>query len=429
MKRYWLILALVLILTAVTSSAVLAAPGRWGGQVIHYVAVGENLTSIAVRYGVTVAAIMRENGLADPDMIYEGQKLVIPVSTPGGNSYNASGCADYHTVKAGETLSGIAWDYNTTLQELLQLNNLQDEDIVYAGEKLCVSAGRRYASHPTGQQSYGSPMASFYHTVAKGETLSGIAERYGVKMADIAWANNLGDEDYVQQGQRLVIPGYQPPVAKPSPRPEYTSNTGMSTRPGSATSPGPSMGSAPTQKADQPHRPDQPDQYNQAASADRPSRLDSRSFYLRLGRNVGYEYWGRPQYGLDDCTVEWYDDSSQVKRFTVEVLLTNKSKNIIPGEWASPSNVVFHLASGGYRYACKHRYGYGQDLKQLPPNVTYRPDAGYEYPGDLRAGETVDVTFYTHLEITDLATKLEFTELGICFDPNSGDQVPCGPGY
>jgi LysM repeat protein len=429
MKRYWLILALVLILTVVTSSAALAAPGRWGGRVIHQVAVGENLTSIAVQYGVTVAAIMRENGLTNPDMIYEGQRLVIPVSTPGGNSYNASGCADYHTVKAGETLSGIAWDYDTTLQELLQLNNLQDEDVVYAGEKLCVSAERRYASHPTGQQRYDSSMASFYHTVAKGETLSGIAERYGVRMADIAWANNLGDEDYVQQGQRLVIPGYQPPVAKPAPKPERTSNAGMPARPGPSIGPGSSAGPTSAQKFDQSHKPDQPGQYNQAANANRPSKPDSRSFYLRLGRNVGYEYWGRPKYGLDDCTVDWFDDSSQVKRLTVEVLLTNKSKNIIPGEWASPSNVVFHLASGGYRYACKHRYGYGQDLEQLPSNVTYHPDAGYEYPGDLRADEIVDVTFYTHLEINDLATKIEFTELGICFDPNSGDQVPCGPGY
>lgn len=44
----------------------------------HVVARGETLTSIAKRYGVTIAAIRRANGIADPSLIRVGQRLVIP---------------------------------------------------------------------------------------------------------------------------------------------------------------------------------------------------------------------------------------------------------------------------------------------------------------------------------------------------------------
>jgi len=67
--------------------------------------------------------------------------------------------------------------------------------------------------------------------------------------------------------------------------------------------------------------------------------------------------------------------------------------------------VIFHTASGAERAACK----YSDDLRNL----------------DLKADQTINVTFYTHLESSDFVTLMEFTELGICFDPNSGDPVPC----
>ena len=45
---------------------------------IHVVKEGENLSWIARRYGITVEAILQANGLKDPDLIYPGQKLLIP---------------------------------------------------------------------------------------------------------------------------------------------------------------------------------------------------------------------------------------------------------------------------------------------------------------------------------------------------------------
>lgn len=61
--------------TAVTVAAVAAAPAD---ARVHVVARGENLTRIAAQYGVTIAAIVEANGIANPSRIIGGQRLVIP---------------------------------------------------------------------------------------------------------------------------------------------------------------------------------------------------------------------------------------------------------------------------------------------------------------------------------------------------------------
>lgn len=58
-----------------TPASTLAAPP--GGQV-HTVSAGETLSTIAARYGVTVAAIVEANNLTNPDRISLGQQLIIP---------------------------------------------------------------------------------------------------------------------------------------------------------------------------------------------------------------------------------------------------------------------------------------------------------------------------------------------------------------
>lgn len=61
------------------------------GTATHKVQRGENLIGIAARYGTTVRAIVRANGLANPDVIYIGQKLVIPLPTQPAPTATPSG--------------------------------------------------------------------------------------------------------------------------------------------------------------------------------------------------------------------------------------------------------------------------------------------------------------------------------------------------
>jgi N-acetylmuramoyl-L-alanine amidase len=73
---------------AATAAAPVAAPVAAAATASHVVARGENLTRIASRYGVTVAAIVAANGITDPSRIFAGQRLAIP-----GASAPAAGAA------------------------------------------------------------------------------------------------------------------------------------------------------------------------------------------------------------------------------------------------------------------------------------------------------------------------------------------------
>jgi LysM repeat protein len=210
MKRFWLVLVMVVMLAMLTGQVAVAAPEFQGSGTVYYVTWGDSLSGIAVRYGVSVEAILRANGLTNPDMIYIGQPLIIPYS--GSVGYPNVGCASYHTVGIGDTLSGIAWNYNTTVQQLLQMNNLYNKDILYVGQRICVPGPQGYPAQPgyTPQPaSYRQPGTTYYHTVAYGETLNGIAYRYGVNYWNIVQANNLANPSFIWPGQTLIIPGYQ----------------------------------------------------------------------------------------------------------------------------------------------------------------------------------------------------------------------------
>ena len=108
MRKQALIILLVLLLSIAMVGAASAAPGSNGGQGVHRVGMGETLSSIAAQYGVTVEALMWQNGLANPNMIYVGQILVSPGGYGGPGGYAAppmaQGCGNSHTVVAGQTL-------------------------------------------------------------------------------------------------------------------------------------------------------------------------------------------------------------------------------------------------------------------------------------------------------------------------------------
>ena len=57
-----------------------------GEQVVHIVAVGESLGSIAAQYGINIDAIVQANSLANPDFVFSGQRLIIPASGAGSST-------------------------------------------------------------------------------------------------------------------------------------------------------------------------------------------------------------------------------------------------------------------------------------------------------------------------------------------------------
>ncbi|QSD36175.1 N-acetylmuramoyl-L-alanine amidase AmiB [Pectobacterium brasiliense] len=124
-------------------------------------------------------------------------------ATSGGNvtAAKASAGSTRHTVARGETLSSIARRYGVSLAAMRDVNKL-NKDIVWVGQRLNIPATgtRQTASTPAPKNA-----APVKHKVVKGDSLSAIAARYGVSMKEIQQANNMRSGT-VQLGQTLVIP-------------------------------------------------------------------------------------------------------------------------------------------------------------------------------------------------------------------------------
>ena len=116
-------------------------------------------------------------------------------------------------VKPGDTLGEIALRYGMTVAQLSELNGIADPNRIFAGQRLRLSG--KPEAEPTAPS--GEP-AAVVHVVASGETLTGIARRYGSSIAAIAAANGIGNPSYLRVGQQLTIPDADGSAAAPAPK-------------------------------------------------------------------------------------------------------------------------------------------------------------------------------------------------------------------
>ena len=155
------------------------------------VRAGDDLKSIAARYGTTWQILAAVNGLSNANLIYPGQRLIIAFSAPVPSqpvpmpSPNNPGT---HVVKQGETLKTIGALYNVTAEAIAAANGITNVNLIYAGQTLKI------------------PQAPRYYTVQAGDTLYSISVRYKVTIQALMTANNITNMNLVKTGQRLLIP-------------------------------------------------------------------------------------------------------------------------------------------------------------------------------------------------------------------------------
>jgi murein DD-endopeptidase MepM/ murein hydrolase activator NlpD len=189
---FYLLLVTVLAASVVLSLPVLAQDDT-PIPLVHTVQEGENLTFIAEQYGVTVADLLVLNGLSEEAILWVGQELIIP----GGEG---EAVFAVHTAVFGETLATIARQYNTSVNELLAVNQAINAHYRPAiGQRVTVVSR-------TGSTSPLPPPTGLPHLVQAGDTLLTIAAQHGLSPLAIAAANGLDYPTYLYPGQRLRIP-------------------------------------------------------------------------------------------------------------------------------------------------------------------------------------------------------------------------------
>jgi LysM repeat protein len=202
---------------------------------VYIVQHGDTLSSMAERFGTTIGGIVDANDLADPDRIWVGQRLTILLPPTPPPEWQMS-----HTVQKDETLSSIARQYGTTVAAIAAANRIVNPDLIWIGQRLILpvcstptisasptppdpiptatstASPPRPSTKPMAVTPMPTPSCEVVHVVKPGDTLGNIARRHGKAMAAIMAANGMINPDFIWVGQRLTVPMCDPPTPVPS---------------------------------------------------------------------------------------------------------------------------------------------------------------------------------------------------------------------
>ena len=196
-------------LAALALAVVLPFPGLAPAAALANVVVkpGETLSEIADRHGVSLTRLMQANGITNPNLVVAGQSLRLPGSSAAGAGSSGGGSV---TVQPGDTLSDIADRQGISLNQLMQANGITNPDMVVAGQKLVLPGSRRATAAAAPRELPTAP-----YTVKSGETISEIADRFGTSTERLIQLNGISNPNLVVAGTRLAIPGRPSSSAAP----------------------------------------------------------------------------------------------------------------------------------------------------------------------------------------------------------------------
>lgn len=104
-------------------------------NLIYRVCKGDTLWKIAIRFHTSVDRLVQQNQISNPDYIWIGEKILIPEN----QSTNLSDSELIYTVRWMDTLSEIADRFDTTVQQIVQENEIENENLIYIGQKLIIN--------------------------------------------------------------------------------------------------------------------------------------------------------------------------------------------------------------------------------------------------------------------------------------------------
>ena len=202
-----------------------------GGTSYYTVKSGDTLSGIANNYQTTVNTLARLNNLANPNLIYVGQRLLVQqaatpsqpqTTTPSTSTTTAA----TYTVKAGDTLGQIAANHQTSVNQLVQLNKLTNPNLIYVGQVLTIKQATSASQSTTATPA--KPASSATYTVKAGDTLSQIAASHGTSYQNLASLNHLSNPNEIYVGQTLKLQATTSTPAQ-TPTPAASTNQGTYT--------------------------------------------------------------------------------------------------------------------------------------------------------------------------------------------------------
>ncbi|HSE83680.1 MAG TPA: LysM peptidoglycan-binding domain-containing protein, partial [Thermodesulfobacteriota bacterium] len=195
----------------------------------YVVGRGDNLYDLSRKFGVSVSSIKEANGLRH-DRLNIGDILLIPgkgedVEKAAGNERYSQAATtnkiEYFVVR-GDTLSGIGSRFGVSVVDIKKINGLKSNNlrigqrlVIHSSSGLTnvtavakdveVSPPRTEEKKPLEVVSISTPV-SIKYTVKKGDTLSELANNFGVSVKDLKSVNGL-NSDSLKVGKVLIIPG------------------------------------------------------------------------------------------------------------------------------------------------------------------------------------------------------------------------------
>lgn len=172
----------------------LVLPGAYwdnGNDTATYiVAFGDTLKSLAARFNTTMDAIAQLSGIANYNLIYEGQRIIVPtsmiVTPPPITPIPVDGI---YIVQKGDTLRKIATRIGVTVNDILAVNpQITNPSLIFVGQAINL------------------PVSASYYTVQSGDTMKKIATKFGTTLEMLIMLNpNITDYNKIYVGQSIRI--------------------------------------------------------------------------------------------------------------------------------------------------------------------------------------------------------------------------------
>ncbi len=164
-----------------------------GGTTTITIQRGQTLSGIALEYNTTVQILVELNNIANPNLIYAGSTLILPSGeTPIDTDGNSTSGQTIYVVQRGDTLNKIATEFGTTARAIAVENNIRNINLIYVGQRLIIPTNRYDLNHTL-------------YKIQWGDTLWSISRRYGVPIATIVRLNRIQNPNLIYAGSTIRI--------------------------------------------------------------------------------------------------------------------------------------------------------------------------------------------------------------------------------